>query len=354
MINNETTPLTAKNHEGDKKMPEQQFCRRWGVLGCLLCIVVCVIFAILKTNTSSLTSTSKETESKYKKVQGLGFQIYTGGAPAFIDEERRHVDKNGTVTTRMHKSLNPECIGTSRYGQMIGDEEEGKNAELQCYLGLEDASLDVTRRMKVMEEAVETAFAQADPDPSVLKVFLAPEFFWRGLDGAYEFAAEAPEDSSICGPVCQILHGLETLVAQPRFADWIFLFGTVTAWENMNSTKSATEAMKEGGEDILFYNFAPFYKGYDPTTTNGFGPRFIVPKRYVSSSDFLTPERHLHRSEVKELIDLSQQDEQRISFDQQPKKDGIRTAVLNPHDFAIKRYDNDMWKDYRQELDSLG
>ena len=56
-----------------------------------------------------------------------------------------------------------------------------------CYLGLEDPIEDALRRVDVMTDAVEKALELSDPDPNTLKVFNAPEFFFRGSEGAYVF-----------------------------------------------------------------------------------------------------------------------------------------------------------------------
>ena len=56
---------------------------------------------------------------------------------------------------------------------------------LQCYIGLPDPMLDVRGRIEIMMDAVEKAYAVVakDPndDPSTLKVFVTPEFFWRDI-----------------------------------------------------------------------------------------------------------------------------------------------------------------------------
>ena len=260
------------------------------------------------------------TNSKYKKVQGIGFQIYTGGAPAFL---KNHSD--GTT------ALNPECIGRESYGQVVGEEAP----MLQCYIGLPDPMLDVRGRIEIMMDAVEKAYAvvtaaeNAD-DSETLKVFIAPEFYWRGITGAYSFEYdELPDDPSFCGPICQILVGLENIVAQERFEDWVFLFGTIVASDTLPT---------DDPYGYLFYNFAPVYKGYNPDKMGFVGKRFLVPKRYVSSSDFLTPQRHLNETSFKQLIG-------------QPPGD---TTVYNPHDFNQRRYDPTMWTKYKDELGVLG
>ena len=74
--------------------------------------------------------------SPYSKVQGLGFQIYTGGAPAFLN-------KRATIP-------NPECM----------DGHHGSNSEgnkVQCYLGDDDPIKDVQQCFKIMKDTVEHA-----------------------------------------------------------------------------------------------------------------------------------------------------------------------------------------------------
>jgi hypothetical protein len=271
------------------------------------------------TASSSTTSTSnRSTNSKYKKVQGIGFQIYTGGAPAILE----------TNTTDGTPKLNPECIGRKSYGQVVGEVAP----MIQCYIGLLDPMLDVRGRIEIMMDAVERAYVLSDnTDSETLKIFIAPEFYWRGITGAYSFEYdELPNDPSFCGPICQILMGLETLVAQKRFEDWIFLFGTIVASDALPT---------DDPYDFLFYNFAPLYKGYDPEKMDFVGKRFLLPKRYVSSSDFLTPQRHLNESTFKQLLG-----------GQTP---GDKT-VYNPHDFNQRRYDPTMWMKYKDELNALG
>jgi len=149
-----------------------------------------------------------------------------------------------------------------------------------------------------MSDAVEKAYNTSDKDDSVLKMFIAPEFYFRGLNGAFEFYTEnAEEEDGNCSDICQILEGLEGIVADKRFENWLFLFGTVIASDALP---------KEDPFDYQFYNFAPLYKGFDPATSRGIGKNFIVPKRYVSDIDFLSPIRHLsNKSIVMELLDDS-------------------------------------------------
>lgn len=140
------------------------------------------------------------TTPAYAKVQTLSFQIYTGGAPAVVVDE----------TTGLEKK-NHECKDHERFGM-----PEDSDA-FQCYLGLEDAAEDVNRRLRIMTNAVDRAYDVSDKDDSVLKIFIAPEFYFRGLNGAYEFLTEEEEDADGCSDICHILKGLENLVADKRF-----------------------------------------------------------------------------------------------------------------------------------------
>ena len=236
-------------------------------------------------------------DAKYEKFQAFGFQIYTGGASALLpipnstsDDERRPKLKN-----------NPECEGRLRtLGHFDEDLEDVPDALpitfWQCYLGLDDPVEDALRRVEIMADAVERAHTLSDRNDKTLKVFNAPEFFFRGQEGAYVFDYNEPNagsrgDSCTAGTfrlggsklsqdicttpfhpcshfflifftVCQLLQGLEKLVAQEKYKDWIFLFGTIIVAEG-NLPADYDGGRWQAG-DYLFYNFAPVYKGYDP------------------------------------------------------------------------------------------
>mmetsp|Transcript_14918 Transcript_14918/g.24269 ORF Transcript_14918/g.24269 Transcript_14918/m.24269 type:complete len:516 (-) Transcript_14918:279-1826(-) len=265
---------------------------------------------------SSLRDGRKSAKSPYTKVQTLSFQIYTGGAPAFT------VDKSTGKERTNH-----ECKGLHSYGSPENSEA------LQCYLGLEDTAEDVERRLNIMTDAVNKAYDVSDKDDSTLKIFLAPEFYFRGVNGAFQFQTEeAEEENGGCSDICHIFKGLENIVANKRFENWLFLFGTVIASEALP---------KEDAFDYQFYNFAPLYKGFDPATSKRIGKNFIVPKRYVSNMDFLTPLRHLtNKSIAMELLD--------------EKNHTDSKTLMNPHASGQKRYANDIWARYKDELTTLG
>jgi len=226
---------------------------------------------------------------------------------------------------------NPECKGMNEIGYSDDSDQANNTILFECYLGHDDPIVDIHKRMQVMYDAVDRAYEAADKDPTTLKIFNAPEFFFRGKEGAYILNAtddKSSRENGDCTELCQILSGLESLVANKKYQDWLFLFGSVVI----------AEAMPQNDDyDYLFYNFAPVYKGtyiqwstrccreliafcpdsphrlrhhigYDPKTADHWGKRFLVPKRYVSNMDFLTPARQYVGNLTKEVVSLKKKD----------------------------------------------
>lgn len=232
------------------------------------------------------------TSRQYSHTQTIGYQIYVGGAPAFINVTKYHSTNNSLYNDTIR---NPECFQYERYG-LLGSYTDPE-AAFYCYVGHEDPIYDAKERIRIMKDAVERAYTIATNDTGTLKIFIAPEFFFRGIDGAYMFNGNM---SSNCGPICHILNSLQDMVADKRFQDWLFVFGTTIGYEEID-TNNTTDMYDD--DKYVFYNFAPIYKGYDPDVTNHTGKRFLLPKRYTSGLDFLTPARNIDPRVTIELID---------------------------------------------------
>jgi len=383
-----------------------------------------------------------------------------------------------TVKAKAQRVPNPECI---RSGEIHTGDHRARNANhtygqvpledgstgLQCYVGHEDPKTDVRERLRILRDAVEQAYEEyqsllgagdgaddgadgkdknkdkdkaddgARNEPDVLKIFAAPEFFFRGLSGAYDFsedprrldrifgfnhttpsssssssAAGNPDsdddgtnkddDDQFCSedsPVCAVLVGLQEMVEDERFEDWLFLFGTVVATQTIpvekDPTKDGTASEEtthshDGNYEYLYYNFAPVYKGFDPKKLYhpprkseqqqqqhqhqhqqhfALGKRFLVPKRYVSTIDFLTPTRDIEwrdrGSEWEELFgpdnDNDDDDDNNdnndessssaLDADSRSKIHHPSTkAVDNPRTYLHKRYDDDWFAAYKNRL----
>ena len=136
---------------------------------------------------------------------------------------------------------------------------------------------------------MEVGYSKASQDPTVLKIFNAPEFFFRGPYGAYDFSSIVPSTNGSLAAIGNILSGLEGIAADKKYEDWLFVFGTIIASESELGNFPA-----EGQTNATlqpFYNFAPVLKGYDPSEGQKPGMKFILPKTYISGIDFLTSNR---------------------------------------------------------------
>ena len=136
-------------------------------------------------------------------------------------------------------------------------------------------------RASVIERAIETAHASADNSKNVIKIFIAPEFYWRGPTGAYPASSILdPAETDQKNPINMIGRLLEKIVSNSKYSDWLFVFGTVVAINDMVPDDILNNVP---GSQKLFYNFAPIYKGGKLHR----GKMLIAPKRYISKIDFL-------------------------------------------------------------------
>jgi len=51
------------------------------------------------------------------------------------------------------------------------------------YIGLEDATLDIKKRIELVKDVLAKAITIRTLDPDALKLFMMPEFFFRGKNG---------------------------------------------------------------------------------------------------------------------------------------------------------------------------
>ena len=90
----------------------------------------------------------------YSKVQFIAWEIYTG--PVYQNRLADH-----------YPGIAP-ALGDRRWDVLS-----------QC--------LDISARVQFTKKALDAAYESADQDENTLKVFMAPEFLYRGAAGAYLF-----------------------------------------------------------------------------------------------------------------------------------------------------------------------
>lgn len=90
------------------------------------------------------------------------------------------------------------------------------------------AKHDIEGRCKLMIEAVKTAHGHADIDTAdkTLKIFVAPEFYFRGRLGAYPYET-----------VSLVLEELRKETVQAKYAHWLFVFGSAIGCMELDKRK---------------------------------------------------------------------------------------------------------------------
>lgn len=167
----------------------------------------------------------------YSKVQFLGYQIHTGPA------------------------------------------RPGKGQK-DYYVGLDDPVDDIAARIALMKEAVEAVYPNASTDSGTLKIFMAPEFYFRGKKGSYEMSLLAGSGTDL--DPTSLLGGLSALASDAKYKDWLFVFGT--AMFNSVSRDNRYEA----------YNIAICLKGGFTNETERLASTIVCMKEFKSGIDFLT------------------------------------------------------------------
>jgi len=131
------------------------------------------------------------------------------------------------------------------------------NTNRQRYPGLSDQKRDIEARCKIMADAVEAADKSSRIDSMATKIFVAPEFFFRGgTAGVYD-----AENVSLVNET------MDRYVADPKYTKWIFVLGTTLA------------VMPGGGNNAEIMNIAIVRKG---------GKKIVKSNREVQKTDHLT------------------------------------------------------------------
>lgn len=99
----------------------------------------------------------------------------------------------------------------------------GPGAVAGTYLGNADLATDISARIAVLKNAVDAAKSQLPQNEApagVINLFMAPEFFFHGLQGPYVF------DTKSNDPVVAILKELALVFNATDYPNWTFIFGS--------------------------------------------------------------------------------------------------------------------------------
>lgn len=201
--------------------------------------------------------------SNYKKIQFIPWEIHTGPIR----------DNYGKGQAYDYAGIN-----------FMGATDRRVDVRSQC--------VDIEARIAFTRNAIEKAFAAADDSEDVIKIFMAPEFLYRGSGGAYmhdlingwdeapdEFALEKPFDSAWPG----LFGGLKKIVSDDKYKNWVFVFGTAISamFEGkIAKNKKYTIDINEPG---TIFNSSLIQVGGSENLTS----TYVVRKHMISGIDFL-------------------------------------------------------------------
>lgn len=199
----------------------------------------------------------------YSKVQFIAWEIYTG--PVYSAGCADH-----------YPGIVP-ALGDRRWDVLS-----------QC--------LDISARVKFTELAIDAAFQNASSDADTLKIFMAPEFLYRGAAGTYLFdllngwEGTAPPEFGMLPPPYDRHWGglfgeLRTLTADPKFQNWVFVFGTaVGAAFSCAKGRISTSYNSSQNPVATGWNLSMVQCGGTPEMGNGC---YFIEKHLKSAIDFV-------------------------------------------------------------------
>lgn len=135
--------------------------------------------------------------------------------------------KNLPVTVESEKTAELLCkLSPYQKVQFVAFDIRPGTKNAKHYLGEKDADTDIRRRCEVMKEAIKAAAGHGSIDPaaSTLKIFMAPEFYYRGAEGGYP----VEKISTIMDPTIDTSMPEET--DKSAYKHWLFLFGTAIGY----------------------------------------------------------------------------------------------------------------------------
>eukprot|EP00567_Pseudictyota_dubia_P012197 CAMPEP_0197438344 /NCGR_PEP_ID=MMETSP1175-20131217/5372_1 /TAXON_ID=1003142 /ORGANISM="Triceratium dubium, Strain CCMP147" /LENGTH=408 /DNA_ID=CAMNT_0042968057 /DNA_START=73 /DNA_END=1295 /DNA_ORIENTATION=+ len=127
----------------------------------------------------------------------------------------------------------------------VGD-PDGAGYVAGKYVGLDDPKKDIKARMRLVAAAADQVYnlaAETRDDPSILHIFMVPEFFFRGKTGAYESSPD--QDLTQYGGTIA-----REIGDQPKFANWMFVFGTYLH-SDIGAADSVKRKKAEAREDLI-------------------------------------------------------------------------------------------------------
>ena len=211
---------------------------------------------------------------------GGGFHSLTIASREDAMNESTSLDDASTGYTKI------QCIGMCLCTTPSGLNSIEETSDDGYYAGLNDVAADVAGRLTMLEQAISTAAKGADPAATTLKVFVVPEFYFRGNKGAYCTDGQ----SSLSFYETYLKNALERIITskdasgKPRFHNWLFVLGSLlTSGSSVNPDSEPTKSLYPTGDSLLDI----YYKLYPKPKADGANGENLLRSmlRYLDGKD---------------------------------------------------------------------
>lgn len=126
-------------------------------------------------------------------------------------------EDKGLAVATMHTAVKAMLYDKAQFVSF--DIKPATNTAGDAYLGVDGDDADIDVRVDYMTRAIVAAKAAASTDEDVLKIFMAPEFYWRGKKGGY-----------VQDKLSSIVPKMRKETDKFDYADWLFVFGTAIGY----------------------------------------------------------------------------------------------------------------------------
>jgi hypothetical protein len=190
------------------------------------------------------------------------------------------------VTVRAGERTRAEYV-LSPYTQMqfigmhaLPTGEARPNGNLSTYTGETQNYQDMVARVEIVKQAMRAAQAhgQINAGPNVLKVFMGPEFYFRGVDGGYPLEVSQ-----------EILPKLLEEARHPNYADWLFVYGTAIGLLRHEQPAQGLVAVAPLLHQLEVSAYTPEVIGVPPLGVGGMGVAGVPPRASIIRNAALPP-----------------------------------------------------------------
>lgn len=152
--------------------------------------------------------------------------------------------------------------------------------------------IDINSRISFTDDAISKAYDKSDKDPGTLKVFMAPEFLYRGAGGAYlhdllnGWSGAAPAEFNLPASYNKwpgLFGGLQLIASNSKYNDWVFVFGTAISASFTGAKTNDGNYVYNTDDAAEAYNTCLVQLGGLANISTNYASR----KHYISNIDFL-------------------------------------------------------------------